>query len=84
MQGGYRADLEERRAKAHSRLNWAMTAIAGTALGLALIAGYGTWRYFLGDLPTIASADEVWTANRQPSMEIVDAMGQTVALRGPR
>ena len=57
MQGGYRADLEERRAKAHSRLNWAMTAIAGTALGLALIAGYGTWRYFLGDLPTIASAD---------------------------
>jgi penicillin-binding protein 1A len=84
MQGGYRADLEERRAKKNARLGWMLTILAGSCLGLAVIAGYGTYRYFLGDMPKIASADQVWTANRQPSMEIVDSLGQTIALRGPR
>ncbi len=84
MQSGYRADLEDRRAKANARLSWILTAVAGVVLGMALLALYGTWRYFLGDLPKVTSAEQVWTANRQPSMEIVDATGQTVALRGPR
>jgi penicillin-binding protein 1A len=84
MQGGYRADLEERRAKKQARLSWLLTILSGSCLGLAVIAGYGTYRYFLGDMPKIASADQVWTANRQPSMEIVDSLGQTIALRGPR
>jgi penicillin-binding protein 1A len=84
MQGGYRADLEERRAKKQARLSWLLTILAGSCMGLAVIAGYGTYRYFLGDMPKIISADQVWTANRQPSMEIVDSLGQTIALRGPR
>lgn len=84
MQGGYRADLEDRRAKKNARIGWLMTILAGSFLGLVMIAGYGVYRYFLGDLPKIVSADQVWTANRQPSMEIVDSLGQTIALRGPR
>jgi penicillin-binding protein 1A len=84
MQGGYRADLEERRAKINSRRNWVLTVIAGTFLGLIVIAGYGIWNYFLGDLPKVTTAEQVWTANRQPSMEIVNSQGETVALRGPR
>ncbi|MEN9855854.1 MAG: hypothetical protein RLZZ157_980 [Pseudomonadota bacterium] len=84
MQGGYRADLEEQRAKTHARIGWTLTGFAGVTLGIFLIACYGTWRYFFGDLPKVTTAEQVWTANRQPSMEIVDSLGQTVALRGPR
>jgi penicillin-binding protein 1A len=84
MQGGYRADLEDRRAKKNARIGFLLTILAGSFLGLIVIAGYGLYRYFLGDMPKIASADQVWTANRQPSMEIVDSAGQTIALRGPR
>jgi penicillin-binding protein 1A len=84
MQGGYRADLEERRAKSNARKGWVLTILAGTFLGLVVIAGYGTWQHLLGDLPKITSAEQVWTANRQASMEIVNSKGETVALRGPR
>jgi penicillin-binding protein 1A len=84
MQGGYRADLEDRRAKKNARVGWLLTLVAGTSLGLAIMAGFGVYRYFLGDMPKIVSAEQVWTANRQPSMEIVDSLGQTIALRGPR
>lgn len=84
MQGGYRADLEERRAKVVARRNWLLTVVAGTGLGLVVITGYGLWNHFLGDLPKVTSAEQVWTANRAPSMEIVNSKGETVALRGPR
>ena len=84
MQGGYRADLEDRRAKKTARLSVLLTILAGSILGLVVITGYGTYRHFLGDMPKFTSADQVWTANRQNSMEIVDAQGQTIALRGPR
>lgn len=84
MQGGYRADLEERRAKVRARRNWIATFVAGVVLGLTIIAGYGVWNYFLGDLPKVTTAEQVWTANRAPSLEIVNSQGETVALRGPR
>jgi penicillin-binding protein 1A len=84
MQGGYRADLEERRAKSNARKGWLLTILAGTFLGLLVMGGYGVWNYFLGDLPKVTTAEQVWTANRQPSMEIVNSNGETVALRGPR
>jgi penicillin-binding protein 1A len=84
MQGGYRADLEERRAKVAARRNWLLTIFAGTALGLVIITAYAVWNHLLGDMPKVTNAEQVWTANRQPSMEIVNSKGETVALRGPR
>lgn len=84
MKGGYRADLEERRAQKTAHMRMLLTILALSCLGLIAIASYSTYRFFLSDMPKITSADEVWTANRQPSLEIVDASGATIALRGPR
>jgi penicillin-binding protein 1A len=84
MQQGYRADLLERRAKALHRTRLTMTVLAGVALGLAGLIAIETWRFFLGDIPKITTAEQVWTANRPESLEVVDATGATIALRGPR
>jgi penicillin-binding protein 1A len=84
MAGGYRADLEERHAKARAKTNVLLSILAGSVLALVLISTYATWRYFFGDMPAFKSGEETWTANRAPSLEIVDAAGRTVALRGPR
>ena len=84
MQGVFRADLLERKAKIkayHMRL---LTILAVSVFVLVCLTSYATWRHFLLDLPKIASNEEIWTANRKPSLEMVDASGETITIRGPR
>jgi penicillin-binding protein 1A len=84
MQGVFRADLLERKAKIkayHMRL---LTILAVSVFVLVCLTSYATWRHFLSDLPKIASNEEIWTANRKPSLEMVDATGETITIRGPR
>jgi penicillin-binding protein 1A len=80
----YRADLAVREASDRKRRNWVLSLGAGATLGVIGLALFAAWSALLGDMPTVNSKQEVWTANRAPSLEVVDREGHTLALRGPR
>ena len=56
--------------------------IAAVALGAVLIAGIVAWNLLLAGMPPLPPAKELWTLNREPAVQFVDANGETVAVRG--
>ncbi|KAF0183878.1 MAG: penicillin-binding protein [Hyphomonadaceae bacterium] len=80
----YRADILEKDAAAkqrHQAKIWAIVVFMSVALSLGALMIYD---HFLGDIPKIHNKEEVWTANRPKSLEVVDKDGNTIAIRGPR
>ncbi len=84
MQGVFRADLLERKAKIRTYRMRLLTILAVSVIALVCLTTYATWRHFFSDLPKIASSEEIWTANRRASLEMLDANGETITIRGPR
>lgn len=54
-------------------------AIAG---GVMLVAGVVVWNLLFAGMPKLPRAEELWTLNRQPAVQFVDARGATLAVRG--
>jgi penicillin-binding protein 1A len=52
------------------------------AVGLVTLALL--WNTLFAQMPRLPSRENLWTLNRQPAVEFVDAEGQTIAVRGPR
>jgi len=80
----FRADLLHQR---QSRLNKASRILiaAGAAFALLLlVAGFHTWRYFLGDLPTVPSMASLSSLRRAPGITFIDRNGALIATRGPK
>jgi penicillin-binding protein 1A len=84
MAGGYRADIAMHTDRAAKRRAVVVGATVGSALGGLILAGYAGWTALFSDIPQVSSLEQVWTANRAASLEVVDAEGNTLALRGPR
>lgn len=84
MTGGYRADIAAYEDRARKRRAVVLGAGVGSVIGMAILAALGLWHALFSDMPRVNSLEEVWTANRAPSLEVVDAGGATLALRGPR
>lgn len=82
--GVFRADLMDRRAKLQAYHMRLIIILALSVVTLTGLTSYAIWRHFFSDLPKITSNEEIWTANRKPSLEMVDANGETIAMRGPR
>ena len=81
---GFRADIAVHQDRARKRAAVVLGAGIGAAAGGAFLALLGLGHALFGDMPRVNSLEEVWTVNRAASLEIVDAAGQTLALRGPR
>jgi penicillin-binding protein 1A len=66
---------------AHPRTQVAMRVgvIAGSVL---LIAGVILWNVLFVGMPRLPHSDALWTLNRAPAVQFVDAKGRTVAVRG--
>lgn len=56
--------------------------IAAISGGVLLVIGIIAWNVLFFGIPKLPSADELWTLNRQPAVQFVDAKGKTVAVRG--
>ncbi|WP_133245768.1 transglycosylase domain-containing protein [Candidatus Phycosocius bacilliformis] len=74
----------DRRAKLQAYHMRLIIILALSVVTLTGLTSYAIWRHFFSDLPKITSNEEIWTANRKPSLEMVDANGETIAMRGPR
>jgi penicillin-binding protein 1A len=61
-----------------------VTSIAIASVSLVVLVGVAGWTYLFAGMPRMPSADDLWTINRKPSVQFVDATGQLVAARGPR
>ncbi|RYG37642.1 MAG: penicillin-binding protein, partial [Burkholderiales bacterium] len=56
-----------------------ITAISG---GIALALGVIAWNVLFMGIPKLPSAEQLWTLNRQPAVQFMDAKGKTLAVRG--
>lgn len=65
-----------------------LLSYGGLTLGLigliALIVGAVYWQSLYRGMPELPDDATLWTINRQPAIEFVDAQGVTLAIRGPR
>lgn len=62
-----------------AQLGLKIGAISGAVL---LGAGVVTWNVLFMGMPKLPHADELWTLNREPAIQFVDATGKMVAVRG--
>lgn len=58
-----------------------ISAIAGGAL---IAAGVIGWNLLFAGMPRLPPADQLWSLNRKPSVQFVDAGRRLIAARGPR
>lgn len=79
----YRADLEQARST-RSRRRWRYVALF--MLIAALFGGFGSyayWRDLFTDMPALPPTEELWTMDRDFSIELVDRSGNVLVHRGP-
>lgn len=57
-------------------------------LGVLIVVGGGwallKWQSLYAGMPRLPDTAQLWSANREPAIEFVDAKGRTLAVRGPR
>lgn len=64
-----------------------LTVLHGLQIGVAtsaavLASALIGWNLALDGLPTIPQANQLWTLNREPAVQFLDARGETLAVRG--
>ena len=78
----FRADLPTRR-RMDRRTRLRIVAGVVAALSLVLVIAWIRLGWLSG-LPTVPSADALWSLNRAPGMTFLDRKGGAIAVRGPR
>jgi penicillin-binding protein 1A len=56
--------------------------IAAISGGVLVVLSVIAWNALFFAIPKLPSADKLWTLNRAPAVQFVDAKGKTVAVRG--
>lgn len=56
--------------------------ITAIAAGAMLTVGIISWHLLFTGMPKLPSGEDLWTLNRQPAVQFVDASGETLAVRG--
>lgn len=79
----YRADMEQARATRLRRRRFTFLGSLSVALLVGMIGGYLYWKDLFSDTPVLPSNDELWSLNRDFSIELVDNTGERLIHRGP-
>jgi penicillin-binding protein 1A len=56
--------------------------IAGVSIGVMFVVAALAWTLLFAGMGKLPSEAELWTLNRQPAVQFVDASGRTLAVRG--
>lgn len=79
----YRADIEQARMTRLRRRRFTFLASLSIALLGGLVGGYLYWKSLFSDMPILPANEELWSLNREFSIEIVDTDGVRLIHRGP-
>jgi penicillin-binding protein 1A len=58
--------------------------VVGTLAATGLVTFGLLWNTLFAQMPALPSREALWTLNREPAVEFIDAKGDTIAVRGPR
>jgi penicillin-binding protein 1A len=58
--------------------------VVGTMFAVGLVTFGLLWNTLFAQMPQLPSREALWTLNREPAVEFIDANGATIAVRGPR
>ncbi len=58
--------------------------VVGTAAATGLVTFGLLWNTLFAQMPALPDKQALWTFNREPAVEFIDAKGDTIAVRGPR
>ncbi|MBK8837247.1 MAG: PBP1A family penicillin-binding protein [Hyphomonadaceae bacterium] len=58
--------------------------VVGTLATVGLVTFALLWNTLFAQMPSLPSREALWTLNREPAVEFIDAKGETVSIRGPR
>src|SRR5690242_12002429 len=58
--------------------------VVGTAAATGLVTFGLLWNTLFAQMPALPDKQSLWTFNREPAVEFIDAKGDTIAVRGPR
>lgn len=58
--------------------------VVGTLAAVGLVTFALLWNTLFAQMPSLPSREALWTLNREPAVEFIDAKGETVSIRGPR
>ncbi len=58
--------------------------IFGTLAAIGVVTFGLLWNTLFAQIPRLPSREALWTLNREPAVEFIDAKGATIAIRGPR
>ncbi len=57
---------------------------AGTIAATLVVTFLMLWNTMFAMMPALPDKESLWTLNREPAVEFIDARGETIAVRGPR
>ncbi len=58
--------------------------VVGTLAAIGLVTFGLLWNTLFAQMPSLPSREALWTLNREPAVEFIDAKGETISIRGPR
>ena len=58
--------------------------VIGTLAATGLVTSALLWNALFAQMPSLPSREALWTLNREPAVEFIDAKGETISVRGPR
>ena len=58
--------------------------VVGTIAATVVVTFLMMWNSLFALMPVLPDKESLWTLNREPAVEFIDAKGQTIAVRGPR
>ena len=79
--------MEMAPARPTSLLNqWGPPAlkVLGTLGAMGVVTFLMLWNTMFAQMPVLPDKESLWTLNREPAVEFIDAKGDTIAVRGPR
>jgi penicillin-binding protein 1A len=76
----------DRSAASSFLMRWGPPAlkVIGTAAATGLVTFGLLWNTLFAQMPALPDKESLWTFNREPAVEFIDAKGDTIAVRGPR
>jgi penicillin-binding protein 1A len=58
--------------------------VVGTGAAVGLVTFGLLWNSLFAQMPVLPDRDSLWSMNREPAVEFIDAQGETIAVRGFR